>query len=105
MSKRRKTPEVEAVSSTRVPWAVVALIVAGLLTYANSFTHPFMFDDHGTVVENAQILDLSDLARVMSPPAEAPVGGRPLVNLSFALNYAAGGVNPIGYRVVNLALH
>ena len=81
------------------------MIVAGLLTYANSFTHPFMFDDHGTVVENAQIRDLGDLGRVMSPPAETPVGGRPLVNLSFALNYAAGGLNPIGYRVVNLALH
>jgi tetratricopeptide (TPR) repeat protein len=34
-----------------------------------------------------------------------PVSGRPLVALSFAVNYAIGGVSPIGYHLVNLALH
>ena len=44
------------------------------------------------------------------PRAPPPAGGggaaaRPLVNLSFALNYAAGGLEPRGYHLVNLGLH
>ena len=31
--------------------------------------------------------------------------GRPVVSLTFALNYAIGGLNVTGYRVVNIALH
>src|SRR5207244_3634154 len=33
------------------------------------------------------------------------VEGRPLLNLSFALNYAVGGLDVRGYHVVNLAVH
>ena len=33
------------------------------------------------------------------------VGGRPLVNLTLAINYAWGGLNPVGYHVVNLVIH
>ena len=33
------------------------------------------------------------------------MAGRPLVNLSFALNYAAGELDPRGYRLTNLAIH
>jgi tetratricopeptide (TPR) repeat protein len=105
MSKRRRTRRVDVVPVTRATWALAALAAAGLLTYANSVSHPFMFDDHGTVVMNAQIRDVGNLSRVLSPPPDTPVGGRPLVNLSFALNFAAGGLDPRGYRVVNLALH
>ena len=31
--------------------------------------------------------------------------GRPLVNLSLALNYRAGGLSVTGYHVVNLVIH
>ena len=41
----------------------------------------------------------------LQPPPETPVARRPLVNLSFAANYAAGGLDPRGYRAVNLAIH
>jgi len=37
--------------------------------------------------------------------AGSPLAGRPLVSLSFALNYAADGLNVRGYRIVNVALH
>ncbi|HEX3728296.1 MAG TPA: tetratricopeptide repeat protein, partial [Opitutaceae bacterium] len=44
---------------------------------------------------------------VLRPSAEGglTVGGRPLVNLSLALNYAAGGLHPEGYHALNLAVH
>ena len=51
-----------------------------------------------------QIRDLTSAA-VLSPERELPVAGRPVVNVSFALNYLLGGLNLIGYRVVNIAIH
>jgi hypothetical protein len=42
---------------------------------------------------------------VLHPERERPVAGRPLVNASFAINYAIGGLNTRGYHAVNLAIH
>jgi tetratricopeptide (TPR) repeat protein len=41
----------------------------------------------------------------LRPPQFFPTAGRPLVNFTFALNYAVGGSDPWGYHVVNLTLH
>jgi protein O-mannosyl-transferase len=63
-----------------------------------------VFDDRGTIVDNATIEDLGSL-EVLSAPHETPVAGRPVVNVSFALNYAFGGREVTGYHVVNAAIH
>ena len=41
----------------------------------------------------------------MWPPHGLPVAGRPIVNLSFALNYAMGRLDVTGYHVVNVLVH
>ena len=66
-----------------------------------------VFDDRPAIVENATIRDLGNLRAVLSPPADvgSSANSRPLVNLSLALNYAAGGLDPTGYHAVNIALH
>jgi tetratricopeptide (TPR) repeat protein len=84
---------------------VASLLVAAALTYSNSFSGPFIFDDFGSIVQNTQIRDSSDWRRVLSPAPNTPLSGRPLANLSFAINYAAGGLDVRGYHLVNLALH
>ncbi len=86
----------------RIHLAVIVLAVA--LVYANGLSGPFLPDDERSVVTNQQIRQVS-LAAAFDPPPETPVAGRPLVNLSFALNYAAGGLDVTGYRVANVALH
>ena len=83
--------------------ALIALAV--VLTYANGLSGPFILDDQASIVQNAGIRDLGQLDRVLLPEAESPVAGRPLASLSFALNYAAGGLDVRGYHVVNVALH
>jgi len=86
-------------------WSGAALVFAVLLAYANSLQAPFLFDDAGAVQRNATIRDLTSLA-VLNPPADgSTTTGRPLVNLSYALNYAFGGENVVGYRAVNIAIH
>jgi protein O-mannosyl-transferase len=80
----------------------IVLVVAGLIAYANSLGNPFLFDDYGAIVENATIRSFST---VMSPPREQPTAGRPLVNASFALNYAVHELDVTGYHAVNLSIH
>jgi tetratricopeptide (TPR) repeat protein len=78
-------------------------VLAVALVYANGLTGPFLPDDERAISTNPQIRQLSLAA--LDPPIETPVAGRPLVNLSFALNYAAGGLDVKGYHAANIALH
>jgi Flp pilus assembly protein TadD len=81
----------------------VVLTLAAIATYANSLDTAFTFDDDAAIVDNASI---RSLGTALSPPERGePVAGRPVVNLSFALNYAAGGLDVRGYHAVNVALH
>ncbi len=83
-------------------WAPLVIILAGLAAYANSLAGPILFDDEQALVRNASI---RDLASAWSPPLQNPLSGRPLVNASFAVNYALGGFGVRGYHVVNIAVH
>ena len=76
-----------------------------MVVYANSLGGPFIFDDHTTIVSNASIRQLRPLALPLSPPAETAVTGRPVANLTFAVNYAAGGLDVRGYHAFNIVLH
>jgi tetratricopeptide (TPR) repeat protein len=80
------------------------LVAAGVLAYGNSLSNGFVFDDRLTVLNNEQIRTLLSPS-VLWPALELPVAGRPVVNLSLAINYAVGGVEPAGYHAVNIALH
>jgi tetratricopeptide (TPR) repeat protein len=92
------------IESPLVAAAVLSLV--GFAAYANSLHVPFFFDDPFSIVENPTIRNLSALGKVLSPPNDGSgVTGRPLVNLSLAVNYAIGGLNPAGYHAVNILLH
>ncbi|HZM95773.1 MAG TPA: tetratricopeptide repeat protein [Vicinamibacterales bacterium] len=81
------------------------IVIAGVLVYANSLSSPFIFDDQTAIIDNQRIRQLWPLSVPLSPLRETPVAGRPIVNLTFALNYAAGGMDTRGYRLTNLAVH
>lgn len=89
--------------------AGVVLIAAALVAYHNTFSVPFQFDDPQSIESNPSIRHLWPLigpnAPLCPPPSGATVAGRPLVNLSLALNYAGGGVGVRGYHLFNLAIH
>jgi Flp pilus assembly protein TadD len=81
----------------------VALGAIGFALYANSLSAPFTFDDDHAIVINEQIRQLSTS---LSPTEQgSPLAGRPLVSLTFAVNYALGGLDVRGYRLVNVAIH
>ena len=92
------------------PWGTLlasALIaLAGLAVYANSFSVPFIYDDVLSITENPSIRHLWPVAHVLSPPRHGgPITGRPLLNLSFAIDFAIHGEHVWGYHAVNLAIH
>lgn len=86
-------------------WRVVLIGLAGALTYWNSLSGSFILDDQVTIVDNHQIREWWRLASVLVPESDTPIAGRPLVNLSFAVNYAIGGLRVRGYHVGNIAIH
>jgi protein O-mannosyl-transferase len=81
------------------------IVAAGIWAYRNSFTVPFLFDDHSSVENNLTIRHLWPIWNALSPSPTSVVGGRPIVNLSLALNYALGGTSVWGYHAFNLAVH
>lgn len=88
-----------------IRWRAALLVAAGFLIYANTLTAPFLFDDLNSIVNNTQIRDIWPLSVPLSPPRDTPVAGRPIVNLTFAVNYAIHGLDLQGYHLVNIAIH
>jgi tetratricopeptide (TPR) repeat protein len=94
--------------SRRAVWLAGAIIaVADLAAYANSRSGSFVFLDVSAILENPTIRHLWPLGPVLSPPSDGglTVGGRPLVNLSLALNYALSGTRVESYHLANVAIH
>jgi tetratricopeptide (TPR) repeat protein len=83
-------------------WAGGVIAVAALAAYAGSFGGPFVFDDLTAIARNPTIRHFSS---AFSPPLQSTVGGRPLVNLSLALNYAISGTQVWSYHALNLLIH
>lgn len=84
---------------------MLILAAGALAVYWQTFSVPLLFDDASSIAGNSSIHRLWPLGPVLSPPNDAGVGGRPLYNLSYALNYAFGGTAVFGYHLVNLLIH
>ncbi len=86
--------------------ATLLLLAAVVGAYWSAVRAPFVFDDHGSVTDNPTIRSLWPPSVALSPPpGGVPVSGRPLPNLSFALNYAISGTEVWSYHLGNIALH
>jgi protein O-mannosyl-transferase len=88
-------------------WAAGLIFVAVCLAYANTLRAPFIFDDGPSITLNKTIRDLWPLGPVLQPPSDGgtAIAGRPVINLSLAINYAISGENPWSYHAANLVIH
>lgn len=87
-------------------YSPLLLLAAGMLAYSNTFHVPFLFDDVPNIVQNTRIHRLWPLWELLVPgQGGLTTSGRPLISLSFALNYAWGGLAVEGYHAVNLGIH
>lgn len=81
------------------------LFFAVLTAWHNSFSVPMLLDDSFAVTANSSIERLWPIGPVLKPPAHATTVGRPLLNLSFALNYAFNGPRIQGYHAFSVLAH
>ena len=76
--------------------------------YANALGNGFAHDDRLQLIENPSIRSLENIDAWFSSDYWEPVDSglyRPLVTLSFALNYAVSELEPTSYHGFNIALH
>ncbi|MDH4096179.1 MAG: tetratricopeptide repeat protein [Betaproteobacteria bacterium] len=79
-------------------WRASALVAAALAAYAGAFAGAFQFDDFNVIVREGA---------VHSPGAwwDSMPGIRPLLKLSYALSWVAGGGSTLPFHALNVALH
>lgn len=107
MAESPPSPHASSVARPRrfILAAAFLLILATVAAYQASFSVPFLYDDLPAIFTNPSILDLRKFTETLSPPADITPSGRPLVNLSLAINYAIGGTEVRGYHIFNLGIH
>lgn len=79
--------------------AAVIMIAAAFAVYSNTFYASFHFDDIPNIVENPKIKNINNI------PEMVTAGSRGVTMATFALNYYFGGLNVIGYHIVNISIH
>lgn len=98
------------------PWT---LIIVGLALYAFTLPFEFVFDDHIYLVNNPLVRDTQSLWFMgdfhafanhakklgLEPDLSTNFILRPFAYLTFHLNYLLDGMNPPGFRAVNIAIH
>jgi Flp pilus assembly protein TadD len=98
-------------------WVQLLLVAAVALGFARSLSGTFVFDDRSLVEQNRFIRDPRNAARAftsgfwgateidLEAGDRARVYNRPLVTLSFILDYQIHGQDAWGYHLTNLLLH
>jgi tetratricopeptide (TPR) repeat protein len=77
----------------------VAVLLAGLV-YVNALDNPFVYDDRRVIVENRSIRPPLNVRALLLQDAS-----RPVVNVSYAIDRALWGPQPLGFHVTSVLLH
>lgn len=85
-------------------------IMGGFLLYSNTFSNEFIWDDYESIVHNKYIKDWKYFPKYFTESLVAGAGlennyWRPLVLVSFALDYKLGQLDVFWYHLQNLFWH
>ncbi|MBI5118887.1 tetratricopeptide repeat protein [Candidatus Poribacteria bacterium] len=88
---------------------ILAVALLPALVYANTLGNSFQYDDPHFILNNQYVHSLAGIGHFFISPrliGNIPLSGyRPLTMATFVLNYVAGGQDPLGYHLVNIAIH
>lgn len=79
-----------------------------LTIYANTLYNGFVYDDYEIIVDNYLIRELGNLPILFQQDYFAYSGEmsyRPIVTLTYFIDYALFGLNPFGFHLINILLH
>ena len=88
---------------------ILALLTLVAAPYLMALNHDFVYDDHGSIVENTylqepdHVRDIIGL-RTLTDPAVLD-GRRPIVLLSYLADQALWGLRPLGFHATSLLIH
>lgn len=90
-------------------FAILALVLT-FLCFGGSIHNPMVFDDHHSILDNNYIHEMGNVGEFFVNPnmfSNEPERRmyRPIVLLTYALNYAANKYNPTNWHIVNLLFH
>ncbi len=94
----------------KTKWAILILILAGFVAYGNTLRNGLFWDDDEFITKNVYIRSFRYLPQWFSQPLTAGAGVnsnyyRPLLQLSFAIDYKLWALWPAGYHLENLGWH
>ncbi len=96
-------------NNTKNIFVIITIIILTALSYINTLNNSFVYDDNTYVVENRQIRSILNIPKafISSYPPDSKEQGlyRPLVTVSYIIDYAIWGLNPKGFHLTNLILH
>ncbi len=87
---------------------LVIIAIFAIFLYINSLKSSFVYDDEFTITNNVLIKDLRNLPILLKKQyldLSGEMSYRPVVTLSYFLDYAVFGLNPWGFHLTNMLLH
>ncbi|MFC1855244.1 tetratricopeptide repeat protein [Thermodesulfobacteriota bacterium] len=88
----------------------MALVIFNLIIFSNSIKNEFVWDDIVLIENNNLIKNTKNLKTLLTKEDASPFSAgtgyyRPLINLTYMLDYQLHGGKPSGYRLTNIAFH
>jgi tetratricopeptide (TPR) repeat protein len=92
---------------SRLNLGIILLILGlGIICYGNTLNGPFLFDDYPNIIANSHLRIQSLAPAALADAAfRSHLPGRPIANISFALNYLLHGYWLPGYHLTNIMIH
>ncbi|HHT9113741.1 MAG TPA: tetratricopeptide repeat protein [Candidatus Wunengus sp. YC65] len=89
-------------------FAVLGLIILSFAAYLNTLSNTFVFDDVYVISGNYFIRDWKNFWGLFTSKyfaASGELSYRPVVTLSYFVDYSLWHLNPLGYHLTNVVLH
>lgn len=87
----------------------VLLLILIAIPYVTALQHDFVYDDHGSIVENPFLEERSSFVRALTfrTLADPTIHdhGRPVVIVTYLIDRALWGLRPFGYHATNVLIH
>jgi len=81
--------------------SIILIIVIGFFIYSHTLAYTFQYDDYPVIVNNP-LIEESNIITIWNNLYNP---SRFIAYVSFAANYAYGGLNVIGFRLTNIIIH